>query len=159
MSRRNAGPQLFSSEYRYSRELDAMIGVPIQVWSTKSFSGRWNYQAESRVVADLKMDKSGVAEGSLTSKLEFPLSGALLLCGDWAYEIGALRPGQTYKFIPGEQRSLTDLLKDYHMRKGTEHNTYVQASRTWDPSSFDVPVIVRQMMFDDAAGGHRYTGL
>jgi len=136
-----------------------MIGVPIQVWSTKSFSGRWRYQAESRVEADLSLDKSGVAEGSLTSKLEFPLSKALLLCGDWAYEIGDLKPGQTCIFRPGEQRSLTDLLKDYHIEQGTEHNTYVQASRQWDHSSFDVPIIVRQMMFDEAAGGHRYTGL
>jgi hypothetical protein len=159
MGRNNAGPQLFSGSYDYSPNLDALIGVPIQVWSTKSFSGRWRYQAESRVEADLSMDKSGVAEGSLTSKLEFPLSNALLLCGEWAYEIGDLKPGEIHHFRPGEQRSLTDLLKDYHIKQGAERNSYVQASRPWDHSTFDVPTIVRQMMFDEAAGGHRYTGL
>jgi hypothetical protein len=159
MSRNNAGPQLFSGSYDYSLNLDAMNGVPIQVWSTKSFSGRWHYQAESRVEGDFKMDKSGVADGTVTSHLEFPLGNALLLCGEWAYEIGTLKPGQPYRFRPGEQRSLTDLLKNYHIRQGNEQNSFVQASRPYDLESLDVPLIIRQMMFDEAAGGHRYTGL
>lgn len=159
MGRHNSGPQLFSGSYDYSPNLDAMEGVPIQVWSTKSFSGRWHYQADSRVEADLSMDKWGVAGGTLTSKLEFPLSNALLLCGEWAYDIGELTPGKSYEFKPGAQRSVTDLLKNYHILPGSERNNFVQASRPWDHSSLDVPTIVRQMMFDGAAGGHHYTGL
>lgn len=160
MGRNNPGPQLFSGSYDYSPNLNAMIGVPIQVWSTKSFSGRWHFHAKSRVEADLSMDKWGVTEGSLTSKLAFPLSNALLLCGDWVYEIsGDVKPGETYHFKPGAQRSLSDLLKDYHIKQGSERNSYVQTSRPWDASSYEVPIIVRQMMFDEAAGGDRYTGL
>ena len=56
LNRNNAAPQLFSGSYDYSPKLDALEGVPIQVWSTKSFSGRWHYPELRRGVRSRSVD-------------------------------------------------------------------------------------------------------
>ena len=41
-----SGPSLWTEQFRYATDLDALFGVPIQVWSTKSLTARW--EAPSR---------------------------------------------------------------------------------------------------------------
>lgn len=152
-----AGPRGASQAYRFSAGLDATLGVPIPIWSTKSFTGRWRCQATPGVEAKLSADEDGVAEGRLTSRLSAPLSDGVLVCGRWAYLLGELEPGQTVLIRPGEQRDLQAVLKDFKLVKEGKH--LVQVSTPYDQAGFDIRSIVQQMIFYDAGGGRRYTGL
>ena len=143
--------------YRFSPALDATLGAPIPVWSTKSFASRWRCQASPRLEWSLTSGVDGVAAGRITSRLDAPLTDCFLVSGRWAYKIGELAPGQTVSIRPGEQRDLQAVLKDFKIvkkEKGLE-----QVSTPYDQAGFDVASILQQMMFYDAAGGRRYTGL
>lgn len=143
--------------YRFSPALDETLGAPIPVWSTKGFTARWQCQASPRLVAQLKAGVDGVAEGRITSRLAAPLTDCLLVSGRWAYKIGEFAPGQTVVVRPGEQRDLQAVLKDFKMVK--DEKSLVQVSTPYNQAGFDIRSILQQMMFYDAAGGRRYTGL
>jgi hypothetical protein len=81
----------------------------------------------------------------------------VLISGRWAYKIGDLAPGQTVSIRPGEQRDLQAVLKDFKMVK--EEKNHIQVSTPYSQSGFDIRSILQQMMFYDAGGGRRYTGL
>ena len=144
--------------YRFSPLLDATLGAPIPVWSTKSFTSRWRCEASPRLEWRLTSGVDGMAAGSITSRLDAPLTDCLLVSGRWAYKIGEFAPGQTVSIRPGEQRDLQAVLKDFKMVK-QEKGQLVQISTPYDQASFDVASILQQMMFYNAAGGRRYTGL
>ncbi len=152
-----AGPRGVSQSYRFAPGLDATQGVSIPIWSSKSFTGRWQCRATPGVDSRLKAGEDGVAEGRLTSRLAAPLTGSLLICGRWAYQLGEIAPGQTVAIRPGEQRDLQAVLKDFRLIK--EGKQLVQISTPYDQSGFDLRSIVQQMMFYEAGGGRRYTGL
>jgi hypothetical protein len=143
--------------YRFSPGLDQTIGVSIPIWSTKPFTARWECQAAPRLESRLKSGVDGVAEGRITSRLAAPLTGSLLVCGRWAFQIGDIAPGETVLIRPGEQRDLQAVLKDFKMVKETKN--LVQVSTPYNQAGFEVRSILQQMMFYDAAGGRRYTGL
>lgn len=157
MEQTAAVPGGSSQAYRFSPGLDETLGVSIPVWSTKPFTSRWRRQASPRLESRLKSGLDGVAEGRITSRLAAPLSGSLLVCGRWAYQIGDIAPGETVLIRPGEQRDLQAVLKDFKMVK--ESRSLVQVSTPYNQAGFDIRSILRQMMFYDAAGGRRYTGL
>ncbi len=152
-----AGPRGVSQPYRFSPELDATLGVPIPVWATKSFTGRWRCRAAPGVEAQLTAGEDNVAEGRLTSQLSDTLTGSVLVCGRWAYLLGDIEPGQSLLIRPGEQRDLQAVLKDFKLIKEEEH--FVQVSTPYDQAGFDIRSILQQMLFYDASGGRRYTGL
>lgn len=143
--------------YDFSAGLDATIGAPIPVWSTKAFTARWHRQASPRLEWRLTAGVDGMAEGRITSRLEAPLTGCVLISGRWAYQIGDLAPGQTVSIRPGEQRDLQAVLKDFKMVK--EGKNLVPISTPYSQAGFDIRSILQQMMFYDAGGGRRYTGL
>lgn len=143
--------------YRFSPALDETLGAPIPVWSTKGFTARWQCQASPRLVVQLKAGVDGVAEGRITSRLSAPLTDCLLVSGRWAFKIGEFAPGQTVVVRPGEQRELQAVLKDFKMVK--EERSLVQVSTPYDQAGFDIRSILQQLMFYDASGGRRYTGL
>jgi hypothetical protein len=152
-----AGPRSASQPYRFSSELDAALGVPIPVWSTKSFLGRWRAPIDPGIDAELTSGEDGVAAGRITSRLTNPLADCLLVCGRWAYQLGEIKPGQAVPIRPGEQRDLQAVLKDFKLVK--ESKSFVQVSTPYNQSGFDIRSILQQMMFYDAGGGRRYTGL
>ena len=45
------------------------------------------------------------------------------------------------------------------LQKDELKNQYISVSTPYDPAGFDVPTILRQMMFYRAAGGQNYVGL
>ena len=47
------GPRLFARPYQASSQLDALLGVPIDVWSTKAFIGRWTDHCPQPIEAAL----------------------------------------------------------------------------------------------------------
>ena len=154
----------WDSRYEFSPDLDAMEGVPIRVWSSRSFTARWIAQAPPNAVqADLTEDEQLL--GAVTNNLAFPLSNCILLYGRWAYELPTLAPGQPITLTTMTPQS--DLRTRWTGRKlvlksgdgGEEKTGYHETEAIYDRTSTDALYVLRMMMFYEAAGGRSYTGL
>jgi len=91
-------------------------------------------------------------------RLDFPLADCLLAYRYWVFELGTLEPGVPRRVGPMVKHSeLKTLLTGRKIvRKGKD---YRQESTPYDLASRDLAYILRTMMFFEAAGGERYTGL
>jgi len=137
---------MFSGRYDFSPQLDELIRVPIQVWSTKGFLARTSFKASDLVTADLTQGPDGVPEGTLRNDLSIPLSQCTLVSGSWAYVLGDLKPGDTAQLKPGEQRDLKHVLRSAGPNYSQGYNSHgVPASA--------VIATLEQMLFFKAAGG------
>ena len=132
--------------------------VPIQVWSTKSFTARWVGPATACPAADLS-ESEQLLTGPITNTLAFPLQDCIVAHGGSVYEIGTLQPGQSAQLGPMARRSeLKTLLTGRRTVSGSGVK-YHQESTPYDQASRDIPYILRMMMFYEAAGGRRHVGL
>lgn len=103
---RGRSPGLFSRAYDYESGAVGLNGVPIQVWSTKSFTASWQAplsEAAPLVTAELRTDENPRADlpftGRIVSHLPAVLEDAVLIYSksNQAQEIrklGTLQPGQ-----------------------------------------------------------------
>lgn len=93
---RGGGQGLFRRAYEYAPEASGLIGVPIQVWSTKSFSGSWRRTVGDKelIEADLAFSKAqeGKVGGTITSHLPVELQGVVLIYGGRTYNLDRLVP-------------------------------------------------------------------
>ena len=104
MNPRTSGPLLWTEQFRYAPDLDALFGVPIQVWSTKSFTARWEAPSQACPAAELT-DADQFLSGTITNTLPFPLEKCILAHGRSVYELGTLAPGESARLGPMTKRS------------------------------------------------------
>ena len=102
---------------------DALQRVPVQVWSTKTFLGRWRAQVGGLPLADLSPDGDGLIEGNLTNDTGTKLADCRLLYGDWAWRLGDLLNGQTATIDSAATGSaaplkISSLLRENEQRNG-----------------------------------------
>jgi hypothetical protein len=156
---RAGGPSPLGAEgYDFSPRLDGLQGVPIPAWATKGLTARWDAPWPSPLTADLTAEDQ-VLTGSITNRLPLRLTQCVLAFGTWAYELGDLPPGGSAALDSSVRRSQ---LRTYLVGApivDTSGDKYRLATRPYDPSSVDLPYILRRMMFFEAGGGVRYTGL
>jgi hypothetical protein len=141
---------LFTEPYDFSRRLDALDRVPIAVWSTKSFVGRWWRQAASPIDAELR-GRDRLA-GTLTSHLPAPLEDCVLFFERWAYPIRQLRPGQSLDLEIDLDPQRTET---YLRRVKVQQDRNIEEA--YDRASFEIPKIVEIMSAYSMAGGEKYT--
>ena len=158
MNSHTSGPLLWTEQFRYAPDLDALVGVPIQVWSTKSFTARWEAPAQACPAAELTAADQFLS-GSITNTLPFPLERCILAHGRSAYELGTLAPGESARLGPLTKRSDLATLLTGRRAVFTEGDKSQQEVTPYDQSSTDLAYILRTMMFYEKAGGRRYTGL
>ena len=155
MNPKAAAPAVWKAPYECSPRLDALAGVPMQIWSTKSFTARLTAQTSARPEAQI-VERDRIPVGTITITLDVPLSECLLCYGRWAYRLGDLAPGESAQVGPSsERRDLTTLLTGRRLL----FDEGVERATPYDRGSVDAGYIVRAMMFFEAAGGCRYTGL
>jgi hypothetical protein len=142
---------LFVEAYDYSPTLDALERVPIAVWSSKAFVGRWWGEAAPPV--EFQLTDDGKLAGTLTSRLAEPLSHAVLIYDKWAYVIRDFRPGQKLDVDSIDPQTVDTYLR-HVIAQGDR-----QVAPPYDTASLDVPRIVEIMTAHNLAGGRRYTGL
>jgi hypothetical protein len=163
MNPHSGNASLWSQPYRLWSETDlkpaeasAIEGVPIQVWSTKSFTGRWQIAADLLPPATLSDEQQDLV-GSITNPYDFPLANCIVAYNRWVYELGTIEPGKT-KQMHLERKDLRNYLTGYHMEKEDK-----MASRTvttsYEKFSRDPSYILRTMMFYEKSGGWNYTHL
>ena len=155
MAPKTAGPISWEQPYEAAPELDRLVGVPVQVWSTKSLCARWTTRVEPRVEAELT-EQSHTPVGTVTNRLEFPLADCLLVYGRWVYDLGTIEPGESKSISSTyDRRDLRSFLSGRRMFVEEDDKTRGR----YDQSSVDVVYILRAMTFFEAAGGFGYTGL
>jgi hypothetical protein len=110
---RPSGRSLFGRGYQFTPDLDAMMGVPIQFWSTKPFVARWDVavpQATKWFDFDLHRSGPEALEGKLINRLPLTLRGAFLLYNKSAYPLGDIaaagKPGAEVTIDSGSRRNL-----------------------------------------------------
>jgi hypothetical protein len=157
-------PALWTEPYDFSPRLDALRDVPIQVWSTKSFTAQWH--GNCPVLAEGAFPKADLTEcnqlleGAVTNAFDFPLEQCLLAYGRSVYDLGTLAPGESARLGPMTKRSeLKTLLTGRKVVFTEGGEKYRQEATPYDPASADIPYILRMMTFYEIAGGRRYTGL
>lgn len=155
-----AEPDIWREPYDFATERDALRGVPIQVWSTKSLTARWTARIDAGVEARLTEEDS-LPEGTITNSLAFPLSECLLAYGTRVYELGTIEPGRSITVGPrlNKPRELKSLLTGRQILFNPEKEDYRPQATPYDRASLDVEYILRTMTFFEEAGGRRYTGL
>jgi hypothetical protein len=88
---------LFRRAYNYAPESSGLVGVPIQVWSTKTFSASWNRPIKEKELFDadlhLAVNDKNKLSGTITSNLPVELRDVVLFYRDKYYALGNLAPG------------------------------------------------------------------
>ena len=92
MNPKRASMPSFTLPYDFSGELDRLERVPIAVWSSKPFVGRWWAESQPPIEADLRDE--GNLTGTLTCHFDVPLADCVLIYDTWAYPLRTLEPGQ-----------------------------------------------------------------
>jgi hypothetical protein len=150
---------LWTQAYRFSTGRDAMFGVPIPIWSSKSFCSQWTAKVDAVPEADLT-DENQMLVGTVVNTFDFPLEDCILAYGPSVYELGTLGAGEAARLGAMAKRSeLKTLLTGRRVVVGKNSTEYHQETTPYDQSSADIPYILRMMMFYRAADGRRYTGL
>jgi hypothetical protein len=154
-----AGPSPWTDQFQYSPNLDALLNVPIQVWSTKSLTARWEGPTAVCPNADLIETDQQILTGVVTNTLPFTLRKCILACRGSVYEIGDVLPGKSVVLGPTSKRSeLKTLLTGQRTVRG-EGDKLAYETTPYDQSSTELAYMMRIMMFYEAAGGSRYTRL
>lgn len=157
-----AGSQsLFRRTYEYELDAVALRGVPIQVWTTKSFVGSWEAPLDTQVPlfqANLSHPpkQPELISGTITSNLPVELQDVYLyhtrdgVAGQW-YFLDRMQPN-----TPKRVDSI--LGKGGGQATNTWMNTYAQTDNRLPPqsgrrqlqSTLSSGLVVKQMMFNDA---------
>ncbi|MGA2255862.1 MAG: hypothetical protein ABSG53_14545, partial [Thermoguttaceae bacterium] len=163
----NSAPP-WSQPYAITSSLDAIRGVPIQVWASKSFANRWLGHAPDLGLDVALKDDERQLSGTITNRLTksesqagkgVTLSHCFLAYESWAYVIGMLRPGESVEIGPTTRRvSLNTFLSGDSM-DFAESSAARSEKVAYDRSSRDMAYVLQAMMFYDAAGGRKHTGM
>jgi hypothetical protein len=152
---------LTDQPYDFSPDLEELIGMPIHVWSTKSLTAQWSMPAPFGMQADLKRAPDDTLIGELTSELSVPLKDCWLAYDRWVYPLGDIAPSATIDLADRwkEREVLSSRLTRNRMEYDEQKKQHISVSSPYDRESFDVPTILREMMFYEASGGYGYAGL
>lgn len=159
-----AGPALWRRAYRSVPLQDRLEGVPIQVWSSKSFAARWSHTSPPGLTAKLSTDFEQVPRGTITNATPFALSDALLAYGRWAIAFDRpIEPGETVDLGSGvselDRTELATRITSRRMLYDDAKKQFVASAQAYDLQGFHYGEILKQMMFYQAVDGQQYTQL
>lgn len=154
MSSQFGSSSLWSSGYAFSPQLDMMLGVPIQVWSTKAFTARWRAFEQGTMDASLEWSDDSLLVGEITSHIEGPLEDTILFASNRAYDLGTIEPDLPVLITPENTwRQLSTRINQEISETETEYNQFYG----W-VQDLSVPEAMLWMMFYDAAEVSNSTG-
>jgi hypothetical protein len=161
MDPKTQNPPLTDEPYDFSQDLEWLKGMPIHVWSTKSLTAQWSIAEPFGLDVHLEKEADDTLRGELTSELDVPLADCWLAYDRWVYPLEELAPGETIDLGDHwrDREVLASRLSRNRMEYDQQKKQYISVSSPYDRESFDVPMILRGMMFYEASGGNRYTGL
>jgi hypothetical protein len=150
---------LFQRGYAFTPALDAMHGVPVEQWSTKSLTARWTatLSADSTIEAELEPRPDGLLAGRIVNRTGVALDDCVLMHGAWAYQLPPLAADATAT-IDAELTPRTVRTTLTSVAAGDDPTTRPSedGSVRFDVASTDVARIAKVMMFYNALGGAAY---
>ena len=151
------GPMLWNEQFRYATDLDALYGVPIQVWSTKSLTARWS--GPSGGLSRGRPDRSRSHPFGLDHQ-HASVSAPRLHFGvrrDRRMNSARSRPASRSIGADGQAERTEDVVD----RKGvvSEERACRSRPRLTSSRARISGTSCEKMMFYQAAGGRRYTRL
>jgi len=152
---------LFRRAYDYAKDATGLSGVPIQVWSTKSFGAAWQASldpAKPLVSADLRLsDKARGYSGTITSRLPVPLEDVYIY---WSGGTGEWDPLET--LVPNSPKRVDGLIG----RNGKNMDTWqasvgqmspvAKGNPGHSPSNRTAGPILKQLMFFGRSQNNRF---
>ncbi len=153
-------PSLFDRGYVFADALEAMRGVPVELWSTKTITARWSAEVSASIQSQLHRADEEMLQGQIVNDTGQPLDDCLVLYGPWAYFLGHLTPAAV-KQIDSElqPRTVKTMLTSATAGDVTETRTADDGTVPFRLAENDVARLVKAMMFFQATGGERYTGV
>jgi hypothetical protein len=157
MRGQGTGASLFDRGYAFAPPLDAVLGLPVQEWSTKTLVGRWKDKVDAPLEASLSSLPDNLLSGTIANRSGVSLDQCVLLHGRWAYLLPTLADGQSITIDESLQpRTLATALETLSSEEIDNGAAGQPSARQFDPYSTDVPQIVKTLMFYDASGGSAY---
>jgi hypothetical protein len=153
-----------SGRYAVAPDLNGLRAVPIQVWSSKSFTARrisvegpgigWGVKASL-------IEEGRVPRGTLTNDCDFPLCDCMLAYDRYLYDLGTIEPRQAIELGPAIRATeLAAVVQSPGQPLFAKSLTgRASSAAPYDPASVDVLYILRAMTFFEAVDGRRRTGL
>ena len=151
---------MLDSGFSFNDSLSAMKAVPVQLWSTKTITARWQAEVTSPMQSELYRVSEEMLRGQIVNDSQVSLEDCLLLYGPWAYRLGRVGPGESLQ-IGNEQQPLTvkTMLTSATAGDSTEARTAEDGTVRFRDAETDVARLVKAMMFFEAIDGNRYTGV
>lgn len=145
--------------YALASDLSALVGVPIQVASTKSLVAQWQAPVGTLVEAQLAADADGVLAGTITNRSSARWTNPLLLYGGWAYRLNdvpdAARVDVGAQAEPVRARAL---LARRARSSGSAADQDADRS-VFLPDRASLGGLLYAMMFYEEVGGYGFVGL
>lgn len=93
-----------------SPNADAVLNVPVKIWSVKRFAHRWLAKAGPTLEHDLRAH-DGLLEGKITNRLKVALKDVFVAYGERIHELSELPPGGTVDLgnVTGKHLSVSSL--------------------------------------------------
>ncbi len=153
---------LWGERYSISPQLDAIWGVPVQVWSTKSFTHRWTSDAPFDATApavETKLIDDGSLSGTITNMLPYPLTQAYLIYDRTVYLLDTLNANVPAMIDRGTRHISLDTFAASLRPDSAIESNFQAKQDPYDRSNLNALYILRTMMFYDSAGGSKHSGL
>ena len=149
MSGGGPATSLFPRPYAFSPRLDQLRQVPVQVWSTKSFTARWTGRVAGVLPSELRETDDGLLAGTVQNQLGIDLAKSHLLYDRWVYALPPLKDGQV--------QTIGQALQPRFLKSWLSNEPYLGGALAVHAG--DIPRIVTRMLFYEAAGGEQTTQL
>lgn len=139
-------------QYQTSADGTALMvgGAPVQVWSVKTFMGRWLAKAGAVVDHELRWNGTHL-KGTVTNQLSVPLENAMLIHVDKVFAIPRISAKGTFDLsavVGSDRRFLADLLA----HEGPDRSTNREGKVNLDQ-------LIRGMLFSQKKQEGNRTGL
>ncbi|WP_442485636.1 hypothetical protein [Aeoliella sp. SH292] len=147
-------------EYEWTPNREVMMGVPIEVWSTRTFVSRWTTETEDRLDSDLTRTRNGLVTGSITNPTAADLTDCMLVYESWAWSLGSLPAGGSLNIeqvtLSTSGRTARKLRNTFQERSGFNlaQGTYYEQQQLL--GRLDLAGIAEMMMLYDALGGRNH---
>jgi hypothetical protein len=153
--------RLWSDAETKPEKASCLEQVPISVWATKGFTGRWRTEAKLVPPSNLE-DVQQDLIGTITNPYDFALNNAYIIHGHWVYELkdysAPIEPGETVKVGLGLKRyDLRNFLTGVEMVKDNDKDQMRQVTTDFQRFNRNSAYILRRMMFYEASGGYPAT--
>jgi hypothetical protein len=152
---------LASEAYAFDQQLDEMLDLPMQIWSSKTVMAEWQGQVPKLATANLSLGGDGLPEGQLTWHAPWAIDDGWLVYGNTVTRFGRLAANEPVTVGSRSEAgwsTLSNLLRyQRRVQRSPGKEEYTMVGTQWDAESTDVKEILRQILFYDAAGGSEYS--